>query len=320
MRHYRLKPSHIYPEKQVFLRQFTRLSFQAHRLHCQSFMQVAIPIWDQRISPVLDAAGALWLTQIDDESHTIRWQTKVSLQATEPTARAQALANLGIDVLICGAVSQVLEQLLLSHGIHVIARKCGVATDVLNAYRQDQLDDITYALPGCQTQATRPSTVQQQPLVTVSPESSDNQAAYCDHVTIQLENIMDTPKGSHLIWSAKVGSVKACYLDLEHDQTMGHIIRFEIEPQWHNTPAPCRLLQEALNYCREQGLLKLTVGKVVTNQRALELFRCLGFELIRRGHEHSHTTEFFLNLYRKIDSQQCMLDQTTEHRSFPKGS
>lgn len=135
-------------------------------------MQVAIPIWDQRISPVLDAASSLWLTKIDDESQTIHWQIKVSLLATQPTTRAREIAELGINVLICGAVSQFLEQLLRSQGIQVITRKCGMASQVLDAYRQGQLDDIAYALPGCQSHQS-PASIAKQCVLdeTIKPRS-----------------------------------------------------------------------------------------------------------------------------------------------------
>ena len=58
-----------------------------------------------------------------------------------PVDRAMAVAGLGVRVLICGAISQRMEQRLKGLGIKVIADVCGPAEDVLRAYLRGNLDD-----------------------------------------------------------------------------------------------------------------------------------------------------------------------------------
>ena len=113
------------------------------------FMRIALPIWDQRISPVFDVAGALLIADI--EGHVVKGQIKQTLCQTDPHARAKAVKNMGINILICGAISQVLEQLLQANGIEVISRKCGNVPEIINAYLSEQIDDPCFTLPGCKT-------------------------------------------------------------------------------------------------------------------------------------------------------------------------
>ena len=73
-----------------------------------------------------------------------------------PVDRAMAVAGLGVRVLICGAISQRMEQRLKGLGIKVIADVCGPAEDVLRAYLRGSLDDTRFVMPGSiRSQAAR---------------------------------------------------------------------------------------------------------------------------------------------------------------------
>lgn len=110
-------------------------------------MRVAIPHWQDRVSPVLDVAGALLLLDVDHGEVTSR--QGVSLEGENPLGRAKRIRELDVNVLICGAISWPLERALTTAGIDVIAQICGEVDQVIMAYLAGQLDQGIYLMPGC---------------------------------------------------------------------------------------------------------------------------------------------------------------------------
>ena len=97
----------------------------AHILHIID-MKIAIPQWKNRVSPVFDVAGTFILIEIE-EGHEQR-REKNSFQPGEAFNRVGMLRQLGVEVLICGAVSRPLEGDLVSAGnksISIHMRRCG---------------------------------------------------------------------------------------------------------------------------------------------------------------------------------------------------
>lgn len=110
-------------------------------------MRIAVPVWRDRISPVFDVAGSLLLVDLREGTPALR--SDAILQEEDPDSRTARLGELGVDVLICGAISRPLESMLAAAGIKVIARVCGGVDDVLDAYRSGRLGDRAFAMPGC---------------------------------------------------------------------------------------------------------------------------------------------------------------------------
>ena len=73
-------------------------------------MKVAIPHWQERVSPVFDSAGSVLL--IDIENGRERQREERRLTRTDIMARAGEFLKFGADVLICGAISAPLEAAL----------------------------------------------------------------------------------------------------------------------------------------------------------------------------------------------------------------
>ena len=76
-------------------------------------------------------------------------RTEEVLEEAELVARARRVAELGADVLICGAISRPLEAMLLSTGVEVIPQTCGPVEDVLRAFVSGQLSEQAFVIPGC---------------------------------------------------------------------------------------------------------------------------------------------------------------------------
>jgi predicted Fe-Mo cluster-binding NifX family protein len=72
-----------------------------------------------------------------------------SLGAKGSHERAKRLADMGVKLLVCGAISWPLEALLVASGIQVIPLICGDIEDVISALRDGAIDDGRLAMPGC---------------------------------------------------------------------------------------------------------------------------------------------------------------------------
>jgi predicted Fe-Mo cluster-binding NifX family protein len=110
-------------------------------------MIVALPVWQGRISPVFDVAGQLLVVDLRDS--TIPTRRLEILPEEAPELRAQRVQALGIETLICGAVSRPLEALLTAKRIEVLPRICGDVEEVLQAFMSERLRDDRFAMPGC---------------------------------------------------------------------------------------------------------------------------------------------------------------------------
>jgi predicted Fe-Mo cluster-binding NifX family protein len=110
-------------------------------------MRVAVPSWQGRVSPVFDVAGQILLVDLDREGDDSR-RTE-SLGSTVPHERARRLTDLGVGVLVCGAISWPLQNLLIACGIRVIPLICGEVEEVVQAFRNGTLESETFAMPGC---------------------------------------------------------------------------------------------------------------------------------------------------------------------------
>ncbi len=115
-------------------------------------MNVAITIWENRISPVFDAAENLLIAEIRDREIVGR-KTR-PLPAGPYSQLIQLLREHRVKVLICGALCVGPAALLETHGIHVISFIAGDAEQVLARYAQGE-DLSAFFMPGCRWRRCR---------------------------------------------------------------------------------------------------------------------------------------------------------------------
>jgi predicted Fe-Mo cluster-binding NifX family protein len=110
-------------------------------------MKIGIPIMGGRVSPVFDVAQRLLLVTCDRGQVVER--TACRLEDQELTARARRVAQCGLDVLICGAISRPLEALVIASGVELLPQTCGPVEDVLEAFLAGRLTERDFLIPGC---------------------------------------------------------------------------------------------------------------------------------------------------------------------------
>ena len=110
-------------------------------------MRIAIPIWGDKVSPLLDTASRLLIVDLGDEGETSRLQ--VFLDEQNMSRRSLRICGLNINTLICGAVSRPFFRMLLSAGIEVIPDISGDPENVLKAYLNGTIFHSRFLMPGC---------------------------------------------------------------------------------------------------------------------------------------------------------------------------
>ena len=116
-------------------------------------MKIAIPVWHGRVSPLLDTAHSLLLVEKEGGREVVR--SEVPLAEGHAPRRAQAIAESGIDLLICGAVSRPLAELLAARGVRLIPWISGEVEEILEAQREGRLSGQEYLMPGCRRRCRR---------------------------------------------------------------------------------------------------------------------------------------------------------------------
>lgn len=110
-------------------------------------MRIAIPNYQGRVSPVFDVAARLLVVHCQGTAELER--KDVVLFEKEPGRIVHSLGELGVNVLICGGISQGLQVALEHVGIGVVAQICGEIEPVLAAYRAGKLPGPEFLMPGC---------------------------------------------------------------------------------------------------------------------------------------------------------------------------
>ena len=106
-------------------------------------MRIAIPIWNDRVSPVFDVSRSIRVVDITDGA--------VAGDATytlENEARASKLVKLSVDILICAAISTNLEATLAVSGIEVLPDTCGTVDEIVEAFASGDTELTGFRSPG----------------------------------------------------------------------------------------------------------------------------------------------------------------------------
>jgi len=109
--------------------------------------KIAIPEWQGCVSTVFDFANRLLLIDIEGCEEINR--AEIALPNEPMPRRVASLKNLGVDVLICGAISRPLAFMITGLGIELLPYISGRIDEVLNAYLTGQLTEQRFSMPGC---------------------------------------------------------------------------------------------------------------------------------------------------------------------------
>jgi len=95
-------------------------------------MKLGMAVWNGRISPLFDASRRLEVLDIEKEQ--IVSQKEYEIETDDFSAKAAWLAERGIEILICGAVSRSLAKMIIACGIRLVSFVAGDSKEVLAAF------------------------------------------------------------------------------------------------------------------------------------------------------------------------------------------
>jgi len=110
-------------------------------------MKTAFAVWNQRIAPVFDVAQAVHL--VESEANQIIRESLESLPQGLPFESAIHLSHVGVDTLVCGAISRPLHEMVVSLGIKVVPFVAGNLREIIQVWLQGNLKIENFGMPGC---------------------------------------------------------------------------------------------------------------------------------------------------------------------------
>ena len=115
-------------------------------------MKLALTVWDGRISPVFDVCRQAIVVDVD--GGRISSRSTETLESANPATKIDRLAALGVDTLVCGAISTSLQRDLVDRGIQVLGFVAGEVDDVIRAVVNRALSDPSLRMPGYRETST----------------------------------------------------------------------------------------------------------------------------------------------------------------------
>ena len=110
-------------------------------------MKAALAVWDGRISPVFDVSREVLVLTIENGIVTAR--RSESIDALMTTRKIDRLIELGVETLVCGAISEPLHRELTSRGMKVLGFVAGEIDEVVQAFLAGMLPAPALSMPGC---------------------------------------------------------------------------------------------------------------------------------------------------------------------------
>lgn len=116
-------------------------------------MITAFPYWRERIAPTFDTARQVLV--VDCRLGQKGGERQLFLGDDDPQARVRRLVEAGVTNIVCGALSWVLQGMLVDAGLEVIPFIAGDLDRVVREWCAGQLDIEQSAMPGCRRRRGR---------------------------------------------------------------------------------------------------------------------------------------------------------------------
>ena len=117
-------------------------------------MKVGVTVWEDTVSTVCDFSSRLLIFDVTGDK--VKNRSLMPLETGVLPDMVHQLEELGVQVLLCGAISRPLERMVRASGVHVIPCLRGSIEEVIRAYLDETLSDTRFVLPGCGREGSGP--------------------------------------------------------------------------------------------------------------------------------------------------------------------
>ena len=108
--------------------------------------RVAIPVFESRVSPVLDSCQRMVVVDIEKGSEIRRQELILNKMSIHE--RIEVMARWGIRKIICAGVSDVMCRFIAGKNIALVSGIAGELEKIINAYICNRLNDECFLMPG----------------------------------------------------------------------------------------------------------------------------------------------------------------------------
>lgn len=117
-----------------------------HVLCVEIVMKIAIPVFQNRVSPVFDWSSRILVIETDGRLEIGREEH--GLAGASLKDRADRLMEMKVDSLLCGGISEAMLALLIARGINVIPWVAGDTEEVFSAFLEGRVPGNGFMMPG----------------------------------------------------------------------------------------------------------------------------------------------------------------------------
>ena len=110
-------------------------------------MRAAITVWQGRVAPVFDVSREALVLTIENGVVTSR--SSANIETPMASLKLDRLTELGIEILVCGAITEPLMHELSLRGVRVICFVAGEVEEVEKSLLDGRLPKPALSMPGC---------------------------------------------------------------------------------------------------------------------------------------------------------------------------
>jgi predicted Fe-Mo cluster-binding NifX family protein len=110
-------------------------------------MKAALTVWQGRVSPVFDVSREVLVLTIEDGA--VGPRSTESIDTPTAAKKIDRLVEMGVETLICGAISEPLHHELTVRGVKVIGFVAGEIAEVVEGFLAGTLPTPLLSMPGC---------------------------------------------------------------------------------------------------------------------------------------------------------------------------
>lgn len=108
--------------------------------------RIAIPVFMDRVSPVLDTCTQIMLVDLDQNHEVCR--TQIGVTGATLFERVSFFKMIGVQTIICSAVSDSFHRMLRDAKIDLVCGVAGVAEEIIKACVSGSLHQKRFQMPG----------------------------------------------------------------------------------------------------------------------------------------------------------------------------
>lgn len=108
---------------------------------------IALPVFQNRISPLMDVSSKYVI--YETENGQIKQRMDISLNTDGESSRVEKLKEIGVDTIICGAVSGYVSHMINEKGMRLLPMIYGPVEEIIEHYLQNTLGSYCSTAGSC---------------------------------------------------------------------------------------------------------------------------------------------------------------------------